>query len=244
MSRAGLADRAVFVKSHSARATLTEPVDLVICDQAGDFGFDAGVIQHLADAKRRFLKPGGTLIPARLRLFAAAVESSRCYGPVAGWEKEVVPPPLRWLREDAANTRYPVRLEKTELLGEPVQLGEIDLYAENGALFSWNTSLPIDRAGTLHGVAGWFDCELAEGVWMTNGPLAELGILRSQAFLPLGEPVGVRAGERLAVTVMARPRDEIIAWRWTRRPAALSGTQPGRAYRSPRKHSLGRTQPA
>ena len=98
MSRAGFADRAVFIRSHSARASLPEPVDLVVCDQVGYFGFDAGIVQDLADARRRFLTPGGTMIPARLRLYAAAVESLRCYRPVAAWNEDPVPPALRWMK--------------------------------------------------------------------------------------------------------------------------------------------------
>ena len=74
-SRERLLDRATFIRSHSARTDLPERVDLVICDQVGYFGFDAGIVQSSVDAVRRFLKPGGVLIPSRLRLCAAAVES-------------------------------------------------------------------------------------------------------------------------------------------------------------------------
>ena len=45
----------------------------------------------------------------------------------------------------------------------------------------------IERDGTMHGLAGWFDCELADGVSMTNSPLSDRAIDRSQAFLPIEE---------------------------------------------------------
>ena len=105
-----------------------------------------------------------------------------------------------------------MRLEPGDLLSQPVRLGEIDLHADNPALFSWKASLSASRAGLLHGVAGWFEGELAEGVWMTNSPVAERPIQRPQAFLPIGEVIAVNAGEEIAVTVMARPRDEVTAW--------------------------------
>ena len=54
--------------------------------------------------------------------------------------------------------------------------------------------------------------ELAEGVWMTNSPLAEKPIQRSQAFLPIGEAVPVREGELVRMAVMARPAEHVIAW--------------------------------
>jgi protein arginine N-methyltransferase 1 len=211
-SRAGLLDRAVFTRCHSTRTDLPEQVDLVICDQVGYFGLDAGIVQGLVDARRRFLRPGGRLIPSRLKLYAAAVESAEAYRPVIAWREEPVPPALRWLSQYAVDARYPVRLAPAELLGPPVLLGDIDLCADDPALFSWKASLPIQRSGTLHGVAGWFECELVEGVWMTNSPLAGRPIQRPQAFLPIAEAADVSPGERLSVTVMVKPRDNMIAW--------------------------------
>jgi len=77
-SRAGWAERATFVRGHSHRVVLPEPVDVVICDHVGYFGFDYGIVHTLQDARRRFLKPGGSLIPARIRLQLGAVESESC----------------------------------------------------------------------------------------------------------------------------------------------------------------------
>ena len=91
-------------------------------------------------------------------------------------------------------------------------LGDIDLHADNPEFFSWNAELRIERDGLMHGLAGWFECDLAEGVWMTNSPLAEAPIRRPQAFLPIDEAVKVKAGDTVRATVMARPADHLIAW--------------------------------
>lgn len=64
----------------------------------------------------------------------------------------------------------------------------------------------------MHGLAGWFECELSEGVWMTNSPLAERPIQRSQAFMPIGEAVRVESGDVVKTTIMARPAEHLIAW--------------------------------
>ena len=64
----------------------------------------------------------------------------------------------------------------------------------------------------MNGVAGWFDCELATNVWMTNSPLAAKPIQRPQAFLPIGEAVQVKGGDVVKATIMARPADNLIAW--------------------------------
>jgi hypothetical protein len=110
------------------------------------------------------------------------------------------------------NSKQAVELPRDALLGAPAVLGEIDLYADNPEFFSWSAELPIERDGVMHGLAGWFECELAEGVWMTNSPLADQAIQRPQAFLPIDEAVPVKTGDRVKATVMARPADQLIAW--------------------------------
>ena len=64
----------------------------------------------------------------------------------------------------------------------------------------------------LDGLAGWFDCRLADNIHMTNSPAATESLDRPQAFLPLESPVPVSAGEHIQATVMARHQDHVIGW--------------------------------
>ena len=212
MERAGLSDRCTFIHTPSHRATLNDPVDLVICDHVGYFGFDYGIVHTLQDARRRFLAPGGRVIPRRIRLEIAAVESDAARAKVDRWRAEGVPREFHWLHHHAVNAKHPVELWRDALLGTPARLGEIDLGSDNPDFFRWTATLRIERGGTMHGLAGWFDCELADGIAMTNSPQSDQAIDRSQAYLPIEEPVPVRAGDEVRVTVMARPADNLIAW--------------------------------
>ena len=56
------------------------------------------------------------------------------------------------------------------LLGEPVLAGEIDLSAAEPQSVHLSASLIAGRAGMLHGIAGWFEVELAPGVWPDMPP--------------------------------------------------------------------------
>jgi len=213
LTRAGLGDRGVFIRGHSHRVALPEQVDVVICDHVGYFGFDYGIVHTLQDARRRFLKPGGHLIPARIRLELGAVESEKCRDKAEGWRAEGIPPEFHWLRQHAVNTKHAVELPPEALLGAPARLGEIDLRVDTPDFRAWTAELPIERDGLMQGLAGWFECELAEGVWMTNSPLSARAIQRPQAFLPIDEAVRVRAGDWIKARVMTRPADHLIAWR-------------------------------
>lgn len=210
--RAGIGGRATFIRGNSAQIELPERVDVVICDHVGYFGFDYGIVGFLEDARKRFLKPGGKLIPSRIRLNVAAVGSQRCNELANAWQAENIPQPFHWLRNHSVNTKHAVSLEPADVLCAPAVLGDIDLYADHPDFFLWNAELEIERDGVIHGLGGWFECELAEGVWMTNSPLAEQPIQRNQVFLPIDDAVPVKAGYRVQATIMARPGDHLIAW--------------------------------
>lgn len=212
LTQAGWAAHVNFIHGYSYQVDLPERVDVIICDHVGYFGFDYGLIGMLADARRRFLKPGGRLIPGRLRLQLGAVESEKSSQLAEGWQAPGIPSEFHWVRQHGVNTKYAVKLQGHEILSEPAVLGSIDLRSDNPDFFSWTVQLTMNRDGVVQGLAGWFECELAEGVWMTNSPLSDHAINRQQAFLPISEALTVKAGDIINATVMARPADHLIAW--------------------------------
>jgi SAM-dependent methyltransferase len=212
VEQAGFSSQVNLIHGNSFQVDLTEHADVVICDHVGYFGFDYGLIEILADARHRFLKPGGRMIPGLLKLQLGAVESDRCRALAEGWQAPGIPAEFHWVREHAVNTKYAVNLKRGEIIADPAELGCIDLQEENPAFFSWSTKLEIQRDGFLHGLAGWFECELTQGVWMTNSPVSDRAIDRAQAFLPISEALPVKSGDVIDVTIMTRPSDYLIAW--------------------------------
>lgn len=211
-TRAGFEESTICIRGKSSQLELPERVDVAICDHVGYFGFDYGVVEFFADARRRFLKPGGKLIPSKIRLNVAAVGSTKCRELARGWQAGNVPAEFHWLTAYSTNSKHATALDPDDVLSPPAVLGDIDLYADNPEFFSWNAELRIARDGVVDGIAGWFECELAEDVWMTNSPLAEKPIERPQAFLPIADSIAVKTGDIVKATVMARPADHLIAW--------------------------------
>jgi protein arginine N-methyltransferase 1 len=217
--RAGFGDRVRLHRSNSYRTTLAEPVDLVVCDHVGYFGFDYGIVGMLADARRRLLAPGGRILPRRIDLFLGLVRDEATVGKRDGWQAAKVPAEFHWLRGLDANRKHAVRLGAEDLLAEPAALGSLTLGEPAEPFLSWTTSVIAGFDGVVGGLAGWFRAELADDVWMTNAPGDPAAIDRPQALLPLESPLPVRAGDRVEVTVMARPADHVISWR-VRHPAS------------------------
>lgn len=224
VQEAGFGGRAQFFQARSYELELPQQADVILCDHVGYFGFDYDILKMLADAGQRFLNPGGTVVPARLELQLAPVESDSSRRLVQRWRDDGMPDEYAWVSAVAANVKHAVSLDAGNLLAAPIVLATLQLGAEAPEFLSWNASFECSRDSTLDGLAGWFDCVLYDDVRMTNSPTADQRLDRPQAFLPVEEPVELKAGQRIEASVMVRPNDHVIAW-----SLDLPGT--GRQYR-------------
>jgi protein arginine N-methyltransferase 1 len=209
----GFADRVVCVKGVSTRVSLPERADVVVADQIGRFGFEAGVWEYVSDARARLLKHGASSVPCAIELWTAPVEAQSLWKHVDFWE-EVRPAgfdvsPARLM---AVNTGYPDALAPEQLLGEAAKLVTLDLRDGPPGSVTAETTTTIGRAGCLHGVGGWFRAELAPGIFMSNAPADPARIARRNVFLPLERPVLVDPGDLVRVAMRVRPADVLLRW--------------------------------
>jgi protein arginine N-methyltransferase 1 len=208
----GYADRIVFIKGYSAHVDLPEKVDVVVADQIGNFGFNAGIIQYFSDARRRFLKPAGVTIPLRMDLVLAPVEAPDFYGQVEFWNTSPAGFDFRSTRVMAANTGYQVDLSAKSVCGDDVIIASVDLNHATTEPFHGEATAVIRRSGTIHGLGGWFTAELAAGVSMTNSPLVPERIQRRQVYFPIDRAVQVVEGDSVQIRMTVRPTDSTVNW--------------------------------
>lgn len=208
----GFGDRVTFVRDVSTRVTLPEAVDVVVCDQVGNLGIEAGVFEYLLDARRRLARAGARFVPSKLTFMAAPLESEDLRGRLSFWNTRPQDLDVTAGRQIAFNTGYPEHVGARQLLGEPAAvstslLPPADLGPIRGAV-----DLTCTRGGTLDGLCVWFVAELAPGVDMTNGPNDPARIDRRQVMLPIGESVEVQAGDSVSVQLTMLPADALVTW--------------------------------
>lgn len=208
----GLSDRITVLQTLSTRATLPEPVDLIVTDLAGRFGFEAGLIEMLGDARRRFLKPGGRIIPSSVTLWLAPIESPEVRGHVDFWAQPIAGLSFAAAHAIARGTGYPRHVTPGDLLGDPVPLTTVDL-SRDVEVLSGRAEFVARRRGSLDGIGGWFSAVLAPGVELTNAPGAAHRINRRNVFFPLRDAVRVLDGDRVSVSMVIRPEVLVVHWR-------------------------------
>lgn len=115
------------------------------------------------------------------------------------------------LRKFAANTVHYASAENlvSEFLSGAALLEEFDFLTRDNMDCSASVTLECDRAGTCHGLLGWFDMKLGSS-WVSTGPGAE-PMHWSLAFLPLDPPLELKKHDVLSLQ-LSRP--EYAEWTW------------------------------
>ena len=67
----GLADRVEAISASSFNVQLAREFDVVVSETVGNLAFDEQIVPTMADARKRFLKPGGIVIPQSVSLVVA-----------------------------------------------------------------------------------------------------------------------------------------------------------------------------
>jgi protein arginine N-methyltransferase 1 len=210
--------------------TLPVRADVILSDLRGVLPLFARNVPAIVDARRRFLRPGGTLIPGKDTLWAAIVEVPKPYGELVDpWERNPFGQDLSPARQMVVNNFQRVRVSPAELLTvaqlwTTLDYGSIEDPDARGDL-EWR----VERTGTGHGILVWFDTELADGIGFSNAPGAPETIYAS-LFFPWTQPVSLVPGQAVGLFLEAKLVENDYVWRWTTRIEPPEGTDDSRIY--------------
>jgi protein arginine N-methyltransferase 1 len=210
----GYADRVELIQAASTAIDLAEPVDVIVSALHGVLPLFCGSLTAILDARDRFLKPSGVMIPLRETVFAALVSSPSQYRRLVGpWDGSVG---LEWApaRRRALNTWTRWKFPAGALVVEPKPWIVLD-YAElrtPGA--KREVAWTIARPGQAHGLCLWFESETAPGYGFTNSPLSQEDHVFHHAFFPWTEPLALDPGDEVAVEIRADVVGEDYLWSW------------------------------
>jgi protein arginine N-methyltransferase 1 len=208
----GFDDRVVFINKWSTDVELPEPADVLITETIGNAAFDEGIIAWTVDARRRLLRPGGLVVPRRIRMWTAAVESWDDHAQVSDWSAPSLPFDYSLVRRRAQQTLWFADLRASQLLTQQALVADVDLRVVTHQVVTAAGTFRARRDGTLHGLACWFDAELAEGLTLDNTPPTSAPSW-AQGFLPVARPLAVSAGELLVWEIAVSADGEDWTWR-------------------------------
>lgn len=213
LARSNRIDGLSFIQGHSAELRQPPQVDVVVSETLGNYALEEGLLETLVDA-RRYLKPGGVLIPGRLRQFVAPVSSPRLQQELDIWPGVGFGLDLGAARSVSLNNLY-VKTVRTQDLGGPAQCWDDLDFAAGPSSRRQHTCGWDGLHGTIHGFALWWEAELVPGVTLSTAPDAP-ATHWEQIYLPLLQPCTPGEGGRLEVTLSSDTRADVglrVGWR-------------------------------
>jgi protein arginine N-methyltransferase 1 len=197
----GFRDRVTLIRQTSNRARLPERCDVLVTETLSAFCFDSeNMIEFVADARERFLKPGGRIIPESANTFLLPF-SSEAFG------SGRLPPRFYDLDYRPFNKKLfaECRLVRASgkpfrALSEPASCYQLDFRKETKNPGKSFVPFRITTDGRLDGFLGWFEASLCEGIALSNSPYRPLTSWW-QLYLPVAEQPQYRAGQIMLLCI-------------------------------------------
>ncbi len=184
-----VADRIEIVEGDSREINLEGKYDIIVSETIGNEGFDEDLIPIMLDARKRFLKRGGVLIPGTISVVTSAAHLK---GP-RNRMPSGLPVESRYLAALALN--IPVRLEdkrRLKILSDPVELISVDLASAKSlpALTDMTASWKLDDVSNINCFVIWAEANLSKD--------ARLKTIETSSWMPIVyriKPFDIERGE-------------------------------------------------
>ena len=190
---------------------IPERADLLLSEVFGQRLFNEGVIDSIADARSRLVKPGAPVVPPRAEIRCALVDTitkadRADIGMVEGFDLSaanlLAPPSVNWLECKAATAqrRSPPQSALARDFGSEPPFGDDS-----------DTIELVSEGGQVNGVAQWLRIDFGDGIVHENDPFrhAQSSWGRPIALLP--RPIATKPGDVVRVRLRRIGRELMIS---------------------------------
>lgn len=204
------------IRRHSEEVPKPVPTDIVVSETLGNYAYEEHIVEIFRDIKR-FLKPGGTVIPSAVEQWVSPVVTSRLREEINVWDRVGYNLNFAEAKKITLNNMYVKSVLPGELLGgghEARLWDSLQASSPGSSRRQGRGAWKIDKPETIYGFCLHWDAILAPEIVLSTNPLGE-PTHWEQIFLPLAEPLAVNAGESLHVEIRSDTRYEVgvrVAW--------------------------------
>ena len=210
-----------FIKKHSTEVRGIPQCDVLVSETLGNYALEENIIESVEDGKR-FLKPGGIIIPGKITQFVAPVTSDCLKKDVDVWPDVGFDMAFDEAREISLNNMYVKTVRPADLLpGGTQEWDSIDFSKKNKSIRT--KTVTWSDAPVIHGFALWWDAELVPGIHLSTAP-DKPATHWEQIYLPLLQSVKAPKGGKVELTITSDSRYDVkINLSWNVRVTDASG---------------------
>lgn len=198
-----------FIRKHSRDVRNPERCSLVLSETLGNFAYEEGIIETCADARKRFLLPGGALCPSAIRQCAAPVVSPKLFHDLSSWDRIGYALDFRPARDITMQNLYVRALSRDDLLpGGAQQWDEVLLGDDDRSVRTGHCTWRLDTETSVYGFGLWWTADLAPGVVLSTNP-AGPKTHWEQIYLPVLTPLACQRGDDLRLSIRSDTRPQV-----------------------------------
>lgn len=202
LARANKIKNCKFIHEHSTAVTDPLPVDVVVSETLGNYAFEEQIVETISDA-RRFLNPGGTIIPAAIEQFVCPVTASRFFDELSVWDKIGHGLDYAAAKELTFNNIFVRTFSAKDLLagGKAAQRWDrADFREENSPARHGKAEWRLTKNTNIYGFAVWWTATLVKGVELSTSPLLPKTHWE-QLYFPLQRPLTAKKDQVLSAAL-------------------------------------------
>jgi 2-polyprenyl-3-methyl-5-hydroxy-6-metoxy-1,4-benzoquinol methylase len=204
-----------FIHGESKEIVLPEKADVIISELIGIFALDENMLTTLLDARARFLKPGGQIIPSKIDLYVAPIESEFIFDQTSLQSHEVFGLDFAKAEDWRQGSIFAADLctANFRFLGNKTPFFSINSLTFSDPTVSQRVIAHVTEPGTFHGLGGWWEAFLFNDIVLSTDPTSSsIPTSWMNAFFPVKQPIHVQPGDEVVFQCQVKVRNNQIWW--------------------------------
>lgn len=222
----GFGDRIEFIRDISTNITLPEQADVIVTDMRGRMPTYQYNFASMHDARQRFLKPGGIMIPLRDEVSVAVIDNEKLY------RDHVLRP---WGENDyGLDLSAGLRFQTNDLVSDTPAPEDICLPLQRWLTLEYGVAAQssyeaeinwtVESPRTAHFAALMFEAVLREDIRFTTAPGKVRATIYGSMLLPLRKPIALQIDDIFYIKLKVNQIGDRYIFSWLTRVTDPAGT--------------------
>ncbi|MEN8694997.1 MAG: 50S ribosomal protein L11 methyltransferase [Akkermansiaceae bacterium] len=210
VARNGLSDRITVIQGEMEALDLPEKVDVIVSEWLGGYGVDENLLPIVIEARDRWLKPGGAMIPGTTTSWMAPAYDKYLQEEVEFYDSRPYGVDLSLFSEDSQRRTEASchHIKGKDLACEGQLMWTVDSHtcpvARSNGTFEAELEFISEGNGEINVLAAWFETQSAETVQLANAP-DHPHTHWGRTVFPIGKTVCVEKGTVIKVHFIHEP---------------------------------------
>ena len=206
----GLSDRVEVLQGEMEALELPEKVDIIVSEWLGGYGVDENLLPIVIQARDRWLKPGGIMIPGTTTSWMVPAYDVYLQDDIEFWYSRPYGVDLSVVGDDSQRRTEATchHIKPENLSCEAQKMWAVDSHtctpAQSSGTFEAKLEFVSEHDGAVNVLAAWFETKSARTVELSNGPDCP-DTHWGRTVFPIGKTVPVKIGTRIKVHFVHEP---------------------------------------